>query len=245
MNLSKEYAIILPVKKGMKSKTVKLIQEWLSLSGYAVRCDGDFGAGTAKAVEMFCLSHGINQDYVDEKVFSLLIQPLHRAIALPASEASLGPMIVKIAMQHLAEHPREIGGQNAGPWVRWYTRGPEGNAYPWCAGFVSSILNQACKAQKINLPLPYTLSCDVLAAKAQAANIFLTEKKAPALLKPGSIFLNIRKSGADWDHTGFVIAVHKDSIETIEGNTNDEGSREGYEVCRRFRSLSGKDYILL
>jgi hypothetical protein len=34
-------------------------------------------------------------------------------------------------------------------------------------------------------------------------------------------------------------------FETIEGNTNDDGSREGYEVCRRFRSYQKTDFILI
>jgi len=46
-------------------------------------------------------------------------------------------------------------------------------------------------------------------------------------------------------HTGIVVAAHADSIETIEGNINNEGSREGYEVCRRFRGYGKKDFILL
>jgi hypothetical protein len=30
---------------------------------------------------------------------------------------------------------------------------------------------------------------------------------------------------------------------TVEGNTNDEGSADGYEVCQRMRSLTKKDFI--
>ena len=29
------------------------------------------------------------------------------------------------------------------------------------------------------------------------------------------------------------------------GNTNDDGVREGYEVCARSRSYGGKDFLLL
>lgn len=34
-------------------------------------------------------------------------------------------------------------------------------------------------------------------------------------------------------------------VETIEGNTNDEDSPEGYEVCRRVRGYGSKDFILI
>ena len=43
-------------------------------------------------------------------------------------------------------NPREIGGQNMGPWVRLYMDGREGAEFPWCAGFVCFVLAQACEA---------------------------------------------------------------------------------------------------
>jgi hypothetical protein len=42
-----------------------------------------------------------------------------------------------------------------------------------------------------------------------------------------------------------VIAPREEVFETIEGNTNDEGSREGYEVCHRVRGYGSKDFILV
>jgi len=48
------------------------------------------------------------------------------------------------------------------------------------------------------------------------------------------IFL-VRRSSTDWTHTGLATAFNHDAFETIEGNTNNEGSREGYEVCSRSR----------
>jgi hypothetical protein len=55
---------------------------------------------------------------------------------------------------------------------------------------------------------------------------------------PGDIF--IQDHGKGLGHTGFVESVSPDGsiINTIEGNTNDTGSREGYEVCRRTRKTS-------
>ncbi len=52
----------------------------------------------------------------------------------------------------------------------------------------------------------------------------------------GDIF--IMDFGKGLGHTGFVESVEGESIHTIEGNSNDEGSREGYEVCRRTRKIS-------
>jgi hypothetical protein len=59
---------------------------------------------------------------------------------------------------------------------------------------------------------------------------------------PGSIFLD-RRTSTDWTHTGLVIAFHDNVFETIEGNTNDSGGREGYEVCKRTRGYARKDFI--
>lgn len=52
----------------------------------------------------------------------------------------------------------------------------------------------------------------------------------------GDIF--IMDHGHGLGHTGFVESVVGDLIHTIEGNTNDTGSREGYEVCRRVRKTN-------
>lgn len=53
---------------------------------------------------------------------------------------------------------------------------------------------------------------------------------------PGDIF--IQDHGHGLGHTGFVESIVGDDMHTIEGNTNDTGSREGYEVCRRVRKIS-------
>jgi hypothetical protein len=54
-----------------------------------------------------------------------------------------------------------------------------------------------------------------------------------------------RKTATDWTHTGIVIEVGSDSFKAIEGNTNDDGVRNGFEVCKRSRSYKNKDFILL
>ena len=56
--------------------------------------------------------------------------------------------------------------------------------------------------------------------------------KAP---KAGDIF--IMDFGKGLGHTGFVEKVEGNVLHTIEGNTNDTGSREGYEVCRKTRTI--------
>ncbi len=54
--------------------------------------------------------------------------------------------------------------------------------------------------------------------------------------KPGDIF--IQDHGHGLGHAGFIESVEGENIHTIEGNTNDSGAREGFEVCRRIRKIS-------
>ena len=65
-----------------------------------------------------------------------------------------------------------------------------------------------------------------------------------AAVKPGYLFL-IPKTDHAWQHIGIVESVEGDTFTGIEGNTNDGGSAEGYEVCRRTRTVMGKDYLIV
>jgi hypothetical protein len=238
--LDKEYSL---KSEGAK---VKLIQEWLCLHGFHVAIDKEFGPATDAAVRAFQRSMGIAVDgVVGEDTFGRLIAPMMNAIRPLDRKEPLGAMVAAYAEQHLSQNPREIGGQNRGPWVRLYMDGNEGVAWPWCAGFASFILKQACSTLQIQEPIQPSFSCDLLAASASEKRCFLAESKAAdkKQIAPGSLFL-VRRTSADWEHTGIVISAEQDLFYTIEGNTNDEGSREGYEVCRRFRGYKNKDFII-
>jgi hypothetical protein len=88
----------------------------------------------------------------------------------------------------------------------------------------------------------------LLAVNAREKDRFLRGFKVENQRKvnPGSLFLE-RRSPTDWVHTGIVIDIDivKGTFYTIEGNTNDEGNREGYEVCKRTRGFKKKDFILI
>jgi hypothetical protein len=227
---------------------VKLIQEWLSLDGVQVTPDGSFGPATELAVRQFQTTVGLTPDgVVGPLTFARLIKPMTDALApIAVTTQAVGQLMVLYALQHLKQRPREVGGQNRGPWVRLYMNGNEGDQWAWCAGFACFVLRQACEALHIPLPLTASFSCDSLAASAQQHGIFLPG--APGMdttkLAGGSLFL-IRRTATDWTHTGIVTQVAAETIQTIEGNTNDDGSREGYEVCNRIRGYDAKDFILI
>ena len=234
-------------KKGDSGPYVRLIQEWLCLNGINVVIDGSFGSATDAAIRKFQMINTLSVDgAVGPITFSKLIEPLTNVLKpIPVNGQSTGEMVVAYSQQHLLQHPREIGGQNMGPWVRLYMRGNQGVDWPWCAGFVSYIRRQTCDDLNISLPLQTSDSCIDLANNAKTKNLFLSEAEVLAdrtKLNSGSIFLN-RKSPDFWSHTGIVIAIEDEVFHTIEGNTNDEGSAEGYEVCQRIRNYPAKDFI--
>ena len=109
-----------------------------------------------------------------------------------------------------------------------------------------AIAANACQSLGASLPVRSSFSCDTLAASAKEKGIFLHESmiEDKAQIRQGSFFLN-RRTPTDWVHAGIVIRPENEVFQTIEGNTNDEGSREGYEVCKRIRGYRKKDFILI
>jgi hypothetical protein len=233
-------------KLGVKGSKVKNIQEWLNFHGVNVSIDNDFGPATETGVRAFQQQKGLEADgKVGPITYAELVAPMMRALQPCQTPASSYAETVKaFALQHCAEHPIEIGGDNCGPWVRLYMKGNEGAAWYWCAGFVSFILAQAANFLGRATPISGSFSCDALAEQAKHAGLYLSGSDVSKMNpKPGcSIFLVARTPG-DWSHTGLVTDFSADHFTTVEGNTNDEGSRNGYEVCSRIRGYTGKDFI--
>ncbi len=235
-----------PVQRGEHSRQVRLIQEWLCLHGIGVRVDGVFGPATQAAVIQFQQQQNIPATgEVDQRTFISLTDPMRQVLKpLAPHRRSIGQMVMEYAEKHLLQHPREIGGQNRGPWVRLYMNGRDGPVQYWCAGFVSFILQQAYAALKQASPFITSASCNLLARRAEEQGQFLEQKYGlnRSELTPGALFLS-RRAAWDWNHTGIVTQFEADYFHTIEGNTNDSGDPDGYEVCRRLRSYEKKDFI--
>ena len=108
-----------PCRRGDKQGQVHLIQEWLCLQGWHVKIDGDFGPATEAAVKEFQTQRQLPASgVVDGATFDRLVASMRAALAPLAPQGrSLGQLVVAYAQQHLQQHPREIGGQNKGPWV--------------------------------------------------------------------------------------------------------------------------------
>jgi len=119
---------------------------------------------------------------------------------------------------------------NRGPMVDEYNKaGGAALGSPWCASFVSWCLIRAGVSRS-----------DIMGKLGNPAwtyNWYKWAKKYGHLVvkpKRGDLFVWYNnKSGG---HIGFIVEVYDDgSFRTLEGNTNDGGSREGIEVAERIR----------
>lgn len=124
------------------------------------------------------------------------------------------------------EYPK---GSNSGKQVEIYLKSVGlGKGYAWCMAFVYWCVLQAYNARGKKTPLKCTggVNDQYIACKNLIAN-------TP---EAGDIFIMINPNGTG--HTGFVEKVLTNGIiQTIEGNTNSDGSREGYQVARRTRNI--------
>lgn len=135
-----------------------------------------------------------------------------------------------LTQEGVCEQPKN---SNSGPEVNQYLKSvglKPGNA--WCMAFVYWCVEQAAKEFQIKNPLVKTGG---VMRQYNECNLRKLPKTSSSI-KPGDIF--IMKFANGFGHTGFVVEVGNGIVKTVEGNTNDDGSREGYEVARRERSLS-------
>lgn len=102
---------------------------------------------------------------------------------------------------------------------------------PWCAVFVAWV------AMRAGCPelYPRTASCDVAGAWFKEQRRW---SEYPAI--GAQVFYGYPH---DLNHTGIVVAYDEVTISTVEGNTNDDGSREGDGVYRRVRDRRGTNVV--
>jgi hypothetical protein len=232
-------------RKGDNNPEIRKIQEWYNLWAMLniqplISVDGDYGTVTENAIKVFQTYSSLKVDgIVGSHTFGKLTVPMLKAF----EKTMVGnhTYIIHYAQQHLRSHPMELNNSNEGPWVRAYMDGHEGTPFAWCMGFAQTVLDQAFsyaeKSRDIFEIIPMTYSCDVLGEWALKETQLIRNKVLDAsMISPGDLFLKV-KTEHDWVHTGIVIEVEGNTIRTIEGNSNDEGSREGYEVCTLSRDI--------
>jgi len=241
------------IQKGNKGKEALKVQQWLNLWVYMrvglhklLTLDGDFGRLSKDSLEGFQRHFRLPvTGIVDGPTMRALTAPIKNAFEGTIRSTDLRASILEVCEMHLESYPRELK-QNEGPWVRAYCNGRDGKNYPWCAGVATAIYDQAYSHVGLNFKndVANSLSCDTIGNKfikdgrliRNADLRKMSDAQLREAVKPGDMFLVV-KSKFDWTHTGIIKRVEDHIIHTYEGNTNDEGSREGYEFCRRLRDL--------
>ncbi len=229
-----------------RPELVLLIQRRLNAAGCGpVTEDGAFTRQVQRAVKLFQMR------FTDADGMPLKVDGIVGPITWTAlfgheqSPQPLQPALVPLAAAVLAAAEGEIGvredppGSNRGPRVDEYLRGvglnPAGGSFPWCAAFVYFCF--AAASAQLGRRNPAVRTAGVLAhwngAESHGARrIGMADAASqPQLVKPGQIFIIDYGRGAG--HTGFVTGMRSGKLLTIEGNTNDGGSREGIGVFAR------------
>jgi peptidoglycan hydrolase-like protein with peptidoglycan-binding domain len=247
-HVAKELDFAGNVSAGVKNRQAKLIQERLCLAGFPVAVDGEFGDATTEQLQRYQKAKGLPVNGVyGAKEHEALTQPFVDALNPVSASGSFGDVIIRVAKQHAAEHPVEVGGPNAGPWVRMYMDGNEGEQWLWCAGFVFFVMAQAGQLAGKPMPMAKTFSVDTVAERAKNSGQFFGERQAAGAgrrrIAPGSLFM-VRHSPIDWTHVGIVATAGPDTFDTYEGNTDNAGSSNGFEATRRVRNYAAKDFVI-
>lgn len=138
---------------------------------------------------------------------------------------------------------REKGGANQGaalqPFFDADSYDPNGSAagddgYAWCAAFVCWCVMVAVAGRSITFKRPTTPSAWGMEGWSQAQDDSTWTKKPPGNdIKRGDIVV------FKHSHVGIAVGPAVDGyVQTVEGNTNQAGSREGDGVYKKRRAVS-------
>ncbi len=240
------------LRKGDQGAEVVKLQRLLAARGFPVVVDGVFGAQTLRAVRAF-QSQNLDQHgqplVVDGRVGPLtwwsLTHPkpvLEPPVAIDYRElppwecggTERGRAALAVAIEELKAGAGEIGGNNAGPFVRKYLNemAPEGSS--WCAAFVSWCYSQ----HPAGIPFPYTLGARALLAEFRKRG-WAHAPGSGYTPQPGDIVVWWREKLAGWKgHVGLVHHLRDGMLYTIEGNRSPKVQGFSY-VFSRMEKLLG------
>lgn len=148
------------------------------------------------------------------------------SIALKAAQEQIGQ----------AEKPK---GSNSGPMVDKYLQSVGLKpGFAWCQAFVYWCYEYAADQLNKDNPVPKTGGVQDCWNKApQSRKILAAEaRQSVGKVQPGDQLILLFGRGVG--HTGIVEKIDGPVIYTIEGNSNTNGSREGFEVVRHERSIN-------
>ena len=243
------------IKAGEQDRNIVLvIQRRLNQMGCGpVEQDGAFDDETENAVRLF-QARFTDLDglplKIDGKVGSLTWGALFGDQSVPAVTESASPLlerVLEVAASQIGVMEQPLGS-NRGPKVDEYLRAvglnPATGSFPWCVAFVYWCFERA--ARDLHRSNPMIKTAGVLdhwnrASDQRIPRLSLQKALSrPALVKPGLVFVIDTPPPGGGGHSGLVERVEQGKLVSIEGNTNDGGSREGIGVFRRFKRKIGE-----
>ncbi len=225
-----------------RTDVVRQVQQRLADAGCGpLAVDGVFGDGTASAVKLFQTRRDLVADGIVGPTTwdALFLEP---PVVTDQAPSPLLAAVLTAANGQLQLRVRETPGTpNRGPQVDQYVRSvgldPAGG-YSWCQAFVYWCFAQA--AASLNVANPCVRTAGVLDHWNRAPPLTRIDEQAafddPRLVRPGAVF--IIDHGGGKGHAGLVTQVVSGAVATVEGNTNQAGSREGDGVYTHTRSIA-------
>lgn len=206
---------------------IKRVQTELNARGFGpLEVDGIAGAKTYTAVKAFQAANGLTADGQ--------VGPATLSKLFPVQEAQSRNLAIR-AMQ-IAQSKvgvRELTGNNDGPEVEAYLKAVGlGKGYSWCMAFIVWCYDQAAQQLGVKNPLVRTGGC------MKQWNEYKGKKVKPEELQEGDVAIMDLGGGAG--HVFIVTQRRTSVVDTVEGNTNNNGSANGDGVYNRTRTVGGK-----
>jgi hypothetical protein len=138
-------------------------------------------------------------------------------------------------------------GNNRGPAVEWFQRrGEIGPGEPWCAAFVNGVCEVGCICHNVVSPF------EAVSLQGYVQSYYQYASHHGWLIPfedifPGAVFLKwFGPPKNRYAHMGFVDTPMpaNEQFRTVEGNSNEDGSAEGYKVARNWR-YKGEEYVFI
>ena len=136
----------------------------------------------------------------------------------------------------------EVDGTNCGPRVNEYkaaTNLPPLESWPWCAAFVCWCVREAMRltntAEAAGFKRPTTAGAWDFERWSKAQDNTTQTRRAPGMdIAAGDVVI------FTFSHIGIAISApdRRGNVQTIEGNTDGQGSREGGAVLKKVRHIS-------
>lgn len=238
------------LKLGMAGDDVKKLQVALVAAGYNILADGKFGMTTRNAVVAVQIAGRdttgkslLPDGVVGQKTWSALFgwDRQHLEKVTGEFQNSLVEVALKYFQLGVTEDLDKNGlGKNTGKyindWIKFCGLEPP---QPWCAAAVCSWLDEARKSEKLNIDLPHTASAADLFEWFSESRVHTGKLISDIIPVKGDIGFIYFSTLGRIGHTFVIVDVPSaDTVTTIEGNSNPGGSRDGYQVARRYRPMS-------